>query len=567
MIAHKFDDGHHVSQNTHITNGSAPAPIKKLLKKLFYPVKQLKHPHRLLFVLMFLMCAFIAVPLSSTITYMQNDDYIHYKITQKFMAGDFTLDPYIAATFYTQGLLGAGWANLVGIQNLPVLTALVYALGCAVFAVTLSKFYVKNTYLAGGLALLYALSPLVVYSAFGYMTEAYFMLFLLGAFYFLKDFERTSRHRFLVLGDILILLGFFVRQNMLALLVASSLTFALRKKFKAAALQFGLIVLLVVYYTGYFPQTPQMRWSIQPITALGDIRRDFVVFRIVIEYLGVFLVPVFLYAAQYVVINFKKHILVVGFALLAFFISADYFTPGSIITYSRETTTAISRTNLKAEFPYFGNVFSRTGFLETNLEGTKYHYPGYFKLFKGFELIGTISFCIFLCYIVSTWRSADSLASWYLVCSVGLLLLAQKYYDRYIIALIPLTILVFVPALTRTNRYLTYLGMLYLAGMTFLTYQYTADYYLVNTYVWKRSQELVKSGVLPEAIKADNSWIKLHESTLRNRTHILAYPESSKATSGAYQIIDKYQIDYPFNFYLGDHSVLLLQKMPSTVAR
>ena len=71
--------------------------------------------------------------------FMQNDDWVYYLTVERFLAGDFTLEPTVGVTFYTQGFLAYIFAKIFGLQNLPVLTVLISILNVFILYIICRK--------------------------------------------------------------------------------------------------------------------------------------------------------------------------------------------------------------------------------------------------------------------------------------------------------------------------------------------------------------------------------------------------------------------------------------------
>jgi hypothetical protein len=89
----------------------------------------------------------------------------------------------------------------------------------------------------------------------------------------------------------------------------------------------------------------------------------------------------------------------------------------------------------------------------------------------------------------------------------------EKFFDRYLLPLVPLGILFFMSYKEEKSnlRYLYLVTNLFFALFTaFLSFQMGADFITTNSYVWGRSESLVSEGVKPEDISATMAWGRLH---------------------------------------------------------
>ena len=187
-------------------------------------------------------------PLSDSIHFQQNDDWVYYNTVKNFLNGKIILDRHTESTLYAQAFIGTFFVKIFDINKLPVLTLLVSVLNFIIFTYTLHKFFIKKLSLSILIGLLLFFNPLHIYSALGFMTDNYFLLFLLLTVYFVTSHLRTGKTTDLVFADTAIFLGFFTRQLTIVLPVALAITLVLKKKYKEAILQFLYSGLLVLYF-------------------------------------------------------------------------------------------------------------------------------------------------------------------------------------------------------------------------------------------------------------------------------------------------------------------------------
>ena len=200
----------------------------------------------------------VYLPLAKSVDFKQNDDWVYYENAQTFLKGDLTLDSYMGPTFYTQGLLGAGFIKLFGESNLPVLSLIFSVLSYYLFTLILKRFLKRTKVESIVLGLLLFLNPLNIHSFLGFMTESYFLFFmLLSVYIFLICLEKPSLTNFGLLL-ITILLAFFVRQITLFLPLGFLIYCIYAKKYGLAVWNFVMFSLLSMYYMFFFPLTSAM---------------------------------------------------------------------------------------------------------------------------------------------------------------------------------------------------------------------------------------------------------------------------------------------------------------------
>src|SRR3989339_578305 len=178
---------------------------------------------------------FLLLPLSLKIDFMQNDDWVYYGMVENFMKLNFKLDPLSAPTFYTQGLIGVVYARFFGLQSLSVLTLIISVLCFYVFFVILRKHFNLGRFGSVLVSLLMFFNPLFIYSVWGFMTENYFLFFMLLSILFYLETVKTGGRKNTLLYVLFIFLALNIRQVALVLPL-SALVYALFKREKSQIL-------------------------------------------------------------------------------------------------------------------------------------------------------------------------------------------------------------------------------------------------------------------------------------------------------------------------------------------
>ena len=213
----------------------------------------------------------VLLPLSNLITFIQNDEWVHYLIVKSFLAGDFSLNPVIGATFYTQGFMGMLFSKLFGIDKLPLLTLLISVSSYYIFTLSLYRFLKLSLLKTLLLSFLFLLNPFFVYGIWGFMTDNYFIFFFLLSLYFYLLFNEKWFFNYLILANVFSLLCFLVRQFSIGFMFGYGLYFLFKRKFKFATVQFALVFLTLVLYYRFFPQTLLMQKRVVDIGKLFDL--------------------------------------------------------------------------------------------------------------------------------------------------------------------------------------------------------------------------------------------------------------------------------------------------------
>jgi hypothetical protein len=283
---------------------------------------------------------------------------------------------------------------------------------------------------------------------------------------------------------------------------------------------------------------------------LLDIDYVHTIVYIVGTYLGLFLLPLLVSSIKQRKYVNKKIWLTLILIPLLFFYMEKKFEPEEVVFNLRNRDGTMTKENISKEFPYLKNVFTRKGFYEDNLPGDKYGYPGYFDLFKTFEIFGKLTFLFLLIYGILNIKRIDDFSAWFLVCFTGTLLLSPRIFDRYLLPMIIPAILLTI-SLVKLKKTSNFILAGAVAFWLFLGYQFTADFITTNRYIWLEANELHRLTQLPKnKISADHSWQQLYPNPSKKRVYIFTYADFGKAQrSENYELISTKHIDFPFNFY------------------
>jgi hypothetical protein len=492
----------------------------------------------------------IFFPLVNSIDYVQNDEYTHYRLIENFLKGNFKLDPYIGATFYLQGVMGMIFAKVFGISKLPVLTLIISVFSFYIFMKILNKFFKRSVLDSILLGLLLFLNPLYLYSTVGFMTENYFVFFLLLSIYFIFEYDRSGKIRGFVFANLFITASYLVRQFAFVTSIAYAVYLLASKKYKLGSIQLGLFILLLVFHYKVFPITPQMYEGGVNVGSLLNFERTFPLVYVFLIYVVMFLLPM-------VILSFVKEkklgLIILIFSIPIFVFVAKKFEPGKITFASRIRGEQILNF-ASAEFPYLGNVFGKKGFMEKDVIGNKYAYPGYFDLFK----LWNLSACFFAVGLVivsvRNIKKFNRFSLIYTVFFIGLLIVAPRVYDRYLLPLILVTVILLSSALGNFDK----LDRIIISGFVLflfvLGYEFLMDFYTLNRYVWERSGKISREwGVPKESINPTHAWRMLFPKENGNNRwdYLFKYDpiEIRPNDKCCFKVIEVKTLGFPLSFY------------------
>lgn len=480
---------------------------------------------------------FIYLPLFLRIKFMQNDDWYYYEQVQVFLNGNFTLLNEMAPTFYLQGFAGGIFAKLFGIKNLSFLTLIVSLINLNIFHAILKK----TTKLSASnlliVSLIFFLNPLNQYTIFGFMTEQYFLLFVLLSIYFWL-IKKDGPSAFAAL------LGFLVRQLSIFLPLSAGISLVAHKKFKKGLWWIALAGGIFLAYTFLFPQTLEMHEKTLQFHHIKKFNYTFTVFYGSFLYFVAFSIPIILSISY----KFQKKKLL----LLAVIGVVTYF--GFQYTFK---PMAISW----GEFPYFENTWERTGFMPREIHGTKYQFKGIFDLYHYWELAAKILAAALLGLWVlrkDLFKKLFEFETVLLMTYLVTVTLAHTFYDRYLVIAVPIFMLCIFQTFEVREKVLKIAGTGFVLFLSFYAYTFATDFVLVENYVWQQAQQLVTNeNILPNDIYANTAWNEKHHSHLDQALYLFSY-DSPELLSKEIQYIDveNFEINYPGNLHVNSNLYL-----------
>jgi hypothetical protein len=503
------------------------------------------------------------LPLVNQVNFMQNDDWNRTTSVGRFLQGDFSLLPVTATTFYSQGLLGVAFAALFGVARLPVLTLIVSVLCLYVFAKMLRGAFHLTKTTSVLVSLLLFFNPLFIYSAIGFMTENYLLLFVLLAIYFVTRFAKTSEPVYLVISNVFSFVAFMAKQSGIVLMVALVPYLFFQGKKKLAAIQAVVASVILVCYYIIFPQTNEMHSKSFIFHHILELNYSYSLIYGIALMLVAFTLPLVVYFIGKVLYQTRSRIAILTAVLVAatalFTGLNHYFKPGEI---SWE------------EFPYFENTFERTGFLPRTVLGTKYQFMWNYDIYRYWDLSAKIALAVLIPCLFLYRRRIVNLYSISIVLYLALMIFVETFFDRYILLLIPFTLLFLFSLLDQndqsivgvTNPLFILPTGLFIIFTTLFSTEMAADFIVAHNYIWTKSSELVAQGVSPDQIQGGGAWGKLHGNsyiagTLSEAEYIFSYdsPQKNQELTQTYRLVETRKITFPFNWFI-DPVVFLYQR-------
>lgn len=504
--------------------------------------------------LIFLAILIVLMPFYLAIDFQHNDDWVYYLSVQNFQEGNFKLHPYIAATTYTQTWMGYLFGFIFNLKYLPILTLFVSILCVYILFKILQKrlnFNLKNSFL---ISMLLLVNGLFVFTSIGFMTDNYFLLFILASFYIFTEESLSIKNKKFqtylkfFLGIIFVVLAYFTRQLGLLIPLTFFIYKILNKKYYDAIFHLVTFMVLSFYHFFIFPIGHEALETKIVLSNLDYVQYVYSFTILILFYCFYFLLPIAMTKIEIKPWLSKKIIILALLTIFALIFNNFYFKRINWINDSG-----------------MGFIYSLRlkGFFVENVHGIK-SYPNllgsYYFVAKPitYFLMFLSIFAILLSKKLKEFFTNPYFI--FLVLYTGTLLLAVKVYDRYLIPLITIAILFFASflenkVLSSIRRY--FLMFILLVNFVFV-YNYASDYILTNSYIWNKSFQLVKEkGATPNNITATDLWRYVYPRT--KEIYKFTYDNPSLQNySQDFELIEKYDISYPGK--LLNNSIYLYKK-------
>lgn len=489
-----------------------------------------------LFELIFLLIFLTLLPLYSKINFFQNDDWNRNTTLERFMTYDFSLLDVTATTFYSQGFMGFFWSQIFGTKKIPILTLLITILNSYILFKILLKASNLKSVTCFLISLILLFNPLNAYSSIGFMTENYLMFYFLLGLYFVVSYFKNHKIKDLLLFNVFSFLAFYAKQNAIILQVSLTLYFLFKKRFKEFIYQFALTLVTVASYFIFFPRTSEMREKDTQFMNLFNFDYNFSLLYGILIYLSFFVLPIIFSVLFQKIIekNYFQLISVSVLSLVIFLLLNINFKPG-LVSWE--------------EFPYFENTFERTGFLPRTINGTKYHFKYNYDLYFYIDVLSKIGVSFLLSYLLLNFKKINLFYSITFFSGLGILFLVSEFYDRYILLLLPTTILIISQFLK--DNFLTKMFLIcYIIFLSFFSYFLTKDFILTHSYIWEKSEDLVSKGVSKSSIYSSGAWRRMNNNSASE--YLFSYDSFTKnpGLKENYNLVEIKQIDFFGNLFI-----------------
>lgn len=555
---------------------------------------------------------FVLLQVSKNVLFYQNDDWIFYDNVERFFNGNFELNPLTAPLFYTQGIIGMFFAKLFGLSQLPVLTVIISIATIYVFYLLIKSNEVYKYRERILLTVFLLLNPFFIYSAIGFMTEIYFVFFVVLSIYLFEkkvlidkksdrisniysfkkcralgkfkdrslDYIRNGKNQDInmdcnsevvqenkniedvkllgfrtksILIDLLsvffVVGAFFVRQLAIVVPISFGIALLLDRRYKKSALYFILSSSLLIIYFFFFPKTPEMIEKPVNITNIYNFEYLILLLSIILVYLSAFtLLPFSLLISHKLKLSFSR----IGFKKFAIAFGFVSVIVIAIITVIKNTSLFFNN------FPYILNVFTRKG-LFTSFSGNKYHFIGFYDLFNIWEVFSIFVLLISLLFLIFYAkniyaRTIETKSNHYIFIIIIyflMLVISPGIYDRY---LLPIFVIAFL-LLTRLikndySKKLAFIGIsIYLLFLFLLGYQYTSEFIISNKIIWRDSVNESKT-YENKYIYGTHAWNKMYQVKKDESFIIYTYDNPDKFDNKSYILDEIFNVNFPLSIYI-----------------
>lgn len=520
-----------------------------------------------LFIVSFTLFLFL-FPLVNKINFTQNDDWAFKLCVENYLQGNFNVNPITifnksAPLFYTQGIMGSLFSLVFGIENLPILTLIISVCNFYILYLILIKFLNKKPVDSILYSLLFFFNPLYFYSMLGFMTENYFLFFLLLSLYFILSFTKNTegsskreKTKDFILANIFIILGFFVRQFSFFTSIAFTiyLFFCLfskekqihskqkdikniqQKYFKQEDTYLICQILITVLLAGgyyLFMSGNQFEDSGLNLTKFLDTEYSLSIVIAICIYLVIYFLPLIISFLKDFILNiYKKPIKLFLVGLLAlgiYFLALNNFYPNKLY---------------RGEFPYFGNTVLREGFYTKGIQGQKTNFYGMYDLYKYWERLSQILLFSLLLIFLKLKDKLNNFFLIFLVIYIPFLLFNINVYDRYLSVIFLMFILLISSVLHnfKTIDKIIILGFIFF--LSILCYQFSMDFVYTRKLVWKDANNL---NIDKSLINAGTAWNRTYK--VINPVYVYSYDSLDALRTENITLIKTLNIAYPFSFY------------------
>jgi hypothetical protein len=416
--------------------------------------------------------------------YAVNDDWQFLTHVRYFSEDNFKKNPLIDASFILQGFIGMYWGELFGISftSLRVLTIIftIFFLFGIYKILNYHKINQKIILLAFFCILI---EPFVLTSSLSFMTEIYFLTFMIWSLYFFIRFldKKKFGHSF-ILAVLIGSLSILIRQFGVVLLIGYLITIFWVLKFNKKSIFLALVTffffLSTIFYNLNFPQYSGVYDSkeeklLNLFANYNDLGEKLVMYLKFVPYVIFFLSPILII---FIKKKYSKYIFFLSIPLAYLIFSIDIFDLRNVF----HLECFYCESNYYHEHSIFNNIFFK--FL--------------ISYFISYILINTL-FYIYENKFINSFKKLEVSSSNFVISilAIGMFLIilaVDSFYDRYFVNFSILLIILIALNIKNTFFKLMYSVIIF---STFYLYILFLNFEFHNStyYKWKQGIEINKA--------------------------------------------------------------------------
>jgi hypothetical protein len=475
----------------------------------------------LLLALIWIAAIFLINPLHD---FPLNDDW-SFGLTVKSLTeeGRYILNDWLASPFLTQALWGTLFCLPFGFSfNALMLSTVVIGWIGIMFTFLIFKTLTKDNFLAFIIALLILTNPLLLNLSVSFMMDLHFYGFFVTSLYFYILFYTKGKISHLAIGSMLALLATFSRQFGLVIPVGFlvyELVSSRRLLNRALLVHLLTTVLIFIFlnlYKGWLVATDNLPAYYRNMSDLFDVGVAEFGWRVFIR-AGLLLLEGGLWLFPLLLLLTIRQWKMVRKSFVPLIILGILLIPSMI-----RTVSALPGGNVLYDFG-LGPITTRDMFISGASEGL-FSLPGVWFPVRIVAFTGGLMIIFLLSLVIQRLRSAAGsnetpgifdfrlLALILILLYTGIIMINITYFDRYIIPLLPLLIMMILPDpgdRFYLKRLMRYSAPVFLTAFLIFGVLATRDYLNINRARWDVANELIGKGISPETIDGGhefNGW-------------------------------------------------------------
>jgi hypothetical protein len=442
--------------------------------------------------------------------------------------------------------MGMLFSAIFTVGKLPVLTLLISVLNFSIFTLLVRRFYLKSTFDSVLVGLLFFLNPLHIYLSLGFMTDNYFLFFLLLTFYFAENFIRNGNTKNFILYNVALFLGFWVKQVNIISGLCFVVMLLLKKKYIWALKEAGVVGLILGYYFFIFDQTKQMTGNQAfKFSNLLSFVPTYVLVYSALMYAAIYAIPIIVVLIQDAIngsksFSWKKALIFMILAVGLYFGLAYVFSANKLAP---------------PQFPYFKNTVSKSGFYVGPSLGSKYKLVDDVQLYSAWDFVGKIVLSIYVAYALFKRKGFVNYYTLFAAAYLGFMDIMLIVYDRYFSVLTPVVLLILVSMLASKNFTKLARGVIvvFLCLVFFYDYNLSLDFVLLNRYLWHDANLLVTQyHIKGHDVAAGHAWNSSHPKLGGDEKFVFQFKTVSlnKDISCCYKLRSSHTLSFPLSIWV-----------------